>query len=114
MTASHPIDRIKVQPRDDTVDIESQLNDLGKQLAKMLYNTKHQLKGKTVVIGMPGCPELKDIKCKKYNRQVEKCQCREHINYNQKMKQIVSLRELIINIAHHATKHGIFIEVEHI
>lgn len=110
---------IIVTPIDiDASEIE-QLNSIGKQLAKLLYtnlrlSSIHKLNGKKINIQMPKHDIIKIPECPKITGINLKCKCIEHKRYYKEKKEVENLRSYIRNIAIHAFKHNIQIEISHL
>lgn len=111
--------KILVTPSDTNASEIEQLNSIGKQLAKLLYtnltfSSIHYLNGKKINIQMPkhnfiqipDCPNISSI-----NLQ---CKCINHTKYYKQKKEVEILRSYIRNIAVHACKHNIQIEISHL
>jgi hypothetical protein len=86
---------IVIQSSDDnTRSISERLNDVGKQLAKLMYNSPHQsLNGKSVVVIFPQKRLARD----------------EKVVSN---KEEIALQNSIKHIVRYATTHGINIQIK--
>ena len=79
---------------DNTHSISERLNDVGKQLAKLMYNSPHQsLDGKSVVVIFPQKRLARD----------------EKVASN---KEVIALQNSIKHIVRYATTHGINIQIK--
>ena len=79
---------------DKTHSISERLNDVGKQLAKLMYNSPHQsLNGKTVVVIFPQKRLARD----------------EKVASNE---EVIALQNSIKHIVRYATIHGINIQIK--
>ena len=79
---------------DNTHSISERLNDVGKQLAKLMYNSPHQsLNGKTVVVIFPQKRLARD----------------EKVASNE---EVIALQNSIKHIVRYATIHGINIQIK--
>jgi hypothetical protein len=79
---------------DNTHSISERLNDVGKQLAKLMYNSPHQsLNGKSVVVIFPQKRLARD----------------EKVASN---KEVIALQNSIKHIVRYATTHGINIQIK--
>ena len=86
---------IVIQSSDDnTRSISERLNDVGKQLAKLMYNSPQQsLNGKSVVVIFPQKRLARD----------------EKVASN---KEVIALQNSIKHIVRYATTHGINIQIK--
>ena len=81
---------------DNTLSISEKLNDVGKQLAKLMYNSpQHSLNGKSVVVMFP-----------------QKRLARDEKVDNVASKEVIALQNSIRHIVRHATSHGINIQIK--
>jgi len=79
---------------DNTHSISERLNDVGKQLAKLMYNSPHQsLNGKSVVVIFPQKRLARD----------------EKVASNE---EVIALQNSIKHIVRYATIHGINIQIK--
>ena len=111
--------KILVKPIDTNASEIEQLNSIGKQLAKLLYtNLKissiHNLNGCKINIQMPKHDFIQIPDCPKISGINLKCKCINHTKYFKQKKEIETLRSYIRNIATHACKHNIQIEISHL
>jgi hypothetical protein len=111
--------KILVTPLDTNASEIEQLNSIGKQLAKLLYtnirlSSIHKLNGKKINIQMPKYDIIKIPECPKIADVNLKCKCINHIRYYKQKREIESLRSNIRNIAVHACKHNIQIEISYL
>ena len=89
---------IVIQSSDeDALSISEKLNDVGKKLAKLMYNTpKTSLNGKSVIVIFPQNRLARD----------------EKINSTISSKEVIALQNSIRHIVRHASNHGINIKIK--
>ena len=111
--------KILVTPLDTNASEIEQLNSIGKQLAKLLYtnlrlSSKHTLNGKKINIQMPKHDIIKIPDCPNISSINLQCKCINHTKYYKQKKEVETLRSYIRNIAVHACKHNIQIEISYL
>ena len=87
---------------DNTTSIPEKLNDVGKQLTKLMYNSpKTNLSGKSIIVVFPNTPSSMPTTSGRIAR--DEAQSLD--------KNIVSLQNSIRHIVRHASLHGIDVKI---